>query len=287
MIASMTAFARQSAQLKLGMLIWELRSVNHRYLDITLRLPESLRLHEVTMRERIGKVLNRGKIEAVLKFNPGEILPFDFVLNQALLKKLAQAANAASESFTDANVNITDILSWPGVLQTQDTHMEQLAEASLDLLASTLKDMVTMRHREGKGISAFLQQNLLAMNAEVDQVEKRLPQVIAQERERILERFTQLKLEVDQTRFEQEMLYIIQKMDVAEELQRLRVHLNEVKRIVSAGGVAGRRLDFLMQELNREANTLSSKSADAQVTKAAVEMKVLIEQMREQVQNIE
>lgn len=283
----MTAFARKMDQTSLGQLTWEIRSVNHRYLEINLRLPEQLRAAEKGARDLLAAVLKRGKVDVFLKFQPGEEVPFDIKINQALIKQLATAEQQVRKNFAELSVNFTDLLSWPGVLQTEETRMEQVAEKALTLLKSVITELVTVREREGEGIKNFMLERLDVIAEQIKIVEKRLPQMQNAMREKIMARFAELKLAPDQERVEQEMIFLLQKMDVAEELQRLPAHLAEVRRNLKGGVAVGRRLDFLMQELNREANTLGSKVLDVEVTQAVVEIKVQIEQMREQVQNIE
>lgn len=287
MISSMTAFARQMEQTPYGQFTWEVRSVNHRYLEIGLRLPESLRSLEKKIRELLGASLKRGKVDVMLRFQPGEEVPFELKINSALVKQLAALNAQVRDHFSDAQTQLMDLLSWPGVLETTETRADVLAEQALRSLEQTIAEVTSVRQREGEGIAAFLEARLLVILAEVEKIEKRVPKVQKQTREKILQRFEELALEPNAERVEQEMVYLLQKMDVAEELQRLLAHMEEVRRLLKKGGVIGRRLDFLMQELNREANTLGSKSADADVTQSVVEMKVQIEQMREQVQNIE
>lgn len=287
MISSMTAFARKMDQTSLGQLTWEVRSVNHRYLEINLRLPEQLRAAEKGARDLLASVLKRGKVDVFLKFQPGEEVPFDIKINQALIKQLASAEQQIRKNFANLNVNFTDVLSWPGVLQTEETRMEQVVENALSLLKNVITELVAVREREGEGIKNFMLDRLKVIEEQIKIVEKRLPQMQNAMREKIMARFEELKLTPDNERVEQEMIFLLQKMDVAEELQRLPAHLNEVRRNLKGGVAVGRRLDFLMQELNREANTLGSKVLDVEVTQAVVEIKVQIEQMREQVQNIE
>jgi len=283
----MTAFARKMDQTSLGQLTWEVRSVNHRYLEINLRLPEQLRAAEKGARDLLASVLKRGKVDVFLKFQPGEEVPFDIKINQALIKQLASAEQQVRKNFANLNVNFTDVLSWPGVLQTEETRMEQVVENALSLLKNVIAELVAVREREGEGIKNFMLERLDMIAEQIKIVEKRLPQMQTAMREKIMARFEELKIAPDQERVEQEMIFLLQKMDVAEELQRLPAHLAEVRRNLKGGVAVGRRLDFLMQELNREANTLGSKVLDVEVTQAVVEIKVQIEQMREQVQNIE
>lgn len=287
MISSMTAFARKSQEANWGSITWELRSVNHRYLEISVRMPEPLRHLEKSVREQIQKHINRGKIEAILKFQPGQDVPFNMTVNESLAGQLATAAQSMKELFPNAQANVMDLLAWPGILQTTDTNMDVVGMALLKLLQQTLSDLVAVRQREGEGVKKFISERLQLVKRYINAVEKRMPSVIKGAQTKIQARFEELSLSLDKDRFEQEMVWLAQKVDIAEELQRLEAHTVEVQRILEKGGVVGRRLDFLMQELNREANTLSSKSVDSEVTQAAMELRVQIEQIREQVQNIE
>ena len=287
MIVSMTAFARKSQEADWGSITWEVRSVNHRYLELSLRLPEPLRVLEKSVREHIQDQLARGKVEATLKFQPGRVVPFDMVVNQELAENLVGAAQSIHQLFPTTQLNIMDVLQWPGVLQIKDTRMDVVGEAMLALLKKALADLMVSRQREGEGLKEYVGTRLDTIQQYLDQVEQRLPEVLQWGRERITARFKELSVNVDKDRLEQEMVWLAQKADIAEELQRLQAHVAEVRRVLSQGGVVGRRLDFLMQELNREANTLGSKSMDSSISQAVIELKVCIEQMREQVQNIE
>lgn len=287
MITSMTAFARSSQEAEWGTLTWEIRTVNHRYLEISFRLPDFLRDFERPLRGMIQKYFSRGKVEAVLQFQPGQHVPFEVIVNPALTERLAKASEMIITFFPGATINVMDILSYPGILQTKETRVDAIDEAVSALLKKTLTDCASIRCREGEGLKTFVEDRLHSMKKQLVFIQKRMPRLMQLAREKIMTRFKELSLNLDKDRLEQEMLWLMQKVDVAEELQRLEVHLTEVRRVLNDGGVVGRRLDFLMQELNREVNTLGSKSLDADVSEAVVELKVQIEQMREQVQNIE
>lgn len=287
MVASMTGFARRTKEGPWGTLVWEVRSVNHRFLEVGMRLPEALRQAEVAARQQIQKVLKRGKVDGVLKFSPGEKVPFEIVVNKALVQQLANAAKVVAQHFPESQVNQLDVLNWHGVIETKQTEMDIVAENALALLQEVLQDLLDMRQREGQGLKTFIAERLQTLSEQASQIEQRLPSLHQQARDKVVARFAELSLEVESERLEQEMVWLVQKMDVAEEIQRLYAHVTEVTRTLDQGGAIGRRLDFLMQELNREANTLGSKSSDSAVTQAVVELKVQIEQMREQVQNIE
>ncbi|WP_244670097.1 YicC/YloC family endoribonuclease [Coxiella endosymbiont of Amblyomma nuttalli] len=283
----MTAFARSSQEAKWGILTWEIRTVNHRYLEINLRLPDIFRDLEQIAREMMQKYLNRGKVEAILRFQPGQDLPFEIIVNQPFVERLAKASKIVIDFFPRAKINVMDILSYPGILQMKEMQIDTINETAMILLKKTLTNCVNIRCREGNGLKVFVEDRLRVMKKQLFFIQKRMPRLMQLTRKKIMTRFDECSLNLDKDRLEQEMLWLIQKVDVAEELQRLNVHLTEVQHILNNGGVVGRRLDFLMQELNREVNTLGSKSLDVCVSEVVVELKVQIEQMREQVQNIE
>ncbi|MFW0072478.1 MAG: YicC/YloC family endoribonuclease [Coxiella-like endosymbiont] len=287
MITSMTAFVRSSQEAEWGILTWEIRTVNHRYLEISLGLPDFFRDFEQSSRGMIQKYLNRGKVEAVLRFQPGQRALFEITVNQPLTERLAKVSEMVITFFPGATIDVMDILSYPGVLQTKEAQVNEMNEAISALLEKTLIDCVNMRSREGRGLQTFIEDRLHVMKKQLVFIQKRIPMLMQLAHEKIMTSFKKLSLNLDKSRLEQEMLWIIQKIDVAEELQRLEAHLAEIRRILNDGGVVGRRLDFLMQELNREVNTLGSKLLDIDVSESVVELKVQIEQMREQIQNIE
>lgn len=289
MIQSMTAFSRIQHQGNWGSLVCEMRSINHRYLEISLHLPELLRVLEMPMRERIRKLIKRGKVECNVRYQPSPSIENAlFTVNTTLAQELCKASEEiASFLKTAAPTYPTDILRFPGVLETKETNLGVLENEVYHLLDATLKDLIAARSREGEELKQTFLQRLDLMQQELAKVRERLPQVMIDQRERLMKRFTEAKVELDPNRLEQEMVMFAQKIDVAEEIDRTETHINEIRRILKQDGIIGRRLDFLLQELNREANTLGSKSVDSVITHAAVELKVLIEQIREQVQNIE
>ncbi len=284
---SMTAFARRTRQSQWGALIWELRSVNHRFLDLSLRLPEEVREMEGAVRQQLSARLNRGKVDCTLRlqYSPDKT---GYILNQDLARQLIQSCDEISAMLTQATPpGPLEILRWPGVMQTPEPQIEALQGEALALLDEAVDALVAERRREGGGMREVITQRCRAMQAQLAGVKQRLPEVRDRLRAKLLERLEQLGAEVDTSRLEQELVYWLQKLDVEEELDRAAAHLQEVEQLLGQDTAVGRRLDFLMQELNREANTLGSKSADIETTRASVEMKVLIEQMREQVQNVE
>ncbi len=285
---SMTGFARLETKHPWGTLVWELRSVNHRYLEPHFRLPETLRALEPDLRDLIRSNLQRGKLEATLNlqrtFAPGEKIG----INNDLARQIANAAAQIDKLLTDTTpVCALEILRWPGVMQEQEIDMDTLHKAATTLFNETLQQLVQIREREGKELRHFIEQRLQKVSAQVLVVRQQMPTILQAQRDKLLTRLEAIKDELDNTRLEQELVYLAQKADVDEELDRLDTHVAEVGRTLKLKGAIGRRLDFLMQELNREANTLSSKSSVSDTTQVAVELKVLIEQMREQVQNIE
>jgi len=287
MTLSMTAFARGDSQTELGSYSWEIRTVNSRYLELHFRLPENLRALETQLRDRLRKHLNRGKVECALKFNPAQSAS-ELSVNTDLVAALNQAADQVHGVIGPGNaLDALQILQWPGVLNTGQLDMAQVSAEALAAFDTTIQDLVAMRQREGQALQTFIEQRLQGIEQQVTMVKAVLPEILSNQRAQVLKKFEDLKLSLDPERLEQEMVLLLQKADVDEELDRLQAHVNEVTRTLKQSGPVGRRLDFMMQELNREANTLSSKSLSPQTTQHAVELKVLIEQMREQVQNIE
>ncbi|ROQ21668.1 uncharacterized protein (TIGR00255 family) [Marinimicrobium koreense] len=285
---SMTGFARTSQQFDWGTLTWEIRSVNHRYLEPAFRLPDDLREIEPHLRERIRKSLHRGKLEMSLTVQKEEGADQALGINLPRVRQLAEAAHTIGNELHDAApINPLEVLRWPGVLQQAELNRETLIEAALALFDQTLKQLLEHRTREGGELVQFIHQRLDSISAEVVKLRERLPEILTAQREKLQSKIEALKVDLDPERLEQEITLLAQKADVDEELDRLDTHVAEVKHTLTQKNSLGRRLDFLMQELNREANTLSSKAIVADTTQSAVELKVLIEQMREQIQNIE
>jgi len=287
MLRSMTAYDRKERQGDWGRLTWELRSINHRFLDVYLRMPEELRQLEPAVRERLAARLSRGKVECSLRFQSaagGAGFEVDWQYTEQLVsacEALAQRLPAA------APVSPLDLLRMPGVLKEPEQDLESVSQAALELLDEAIDGLIDSRAREGARLAELIAERARRIGELAVEVRSRRREVNAQIREKLINRLKELELNADPGRVEQELVMVAQRMDVEEELERLQTHVDEVLRVLKRSEPVGRRLDFLMQELNREANTLSSKSADAATTAAAVEMKVLIEQMREQVQNIE
>ena len=288
MIRSMTGFARRERQGPWGMLVCELRTVNHRYLEASLRLPEELKALDNDARQAIAAALRRGKVDASLYLRAASGSQRSLELDHSLLDELLARVEQVRERLRlPAPVSPLELLRWPGVVREAELDAKPVLVAALELLREALAELNETRHREGQRIRELLLARCTSMRAYVQVVKVRLPEVSQRMRERIVERISQLGVAPDVERLEQELVLYTHKMDVDEELDRLGGHLDEVIAVLDSSEPAGRRLDFLMQELNREANTLSSKSQDSETTRAAVDMKVAIEQMREQVQNVE
>src|SRR5687767_423779 len=288
MIRSMTGFARRERQGPWGTLVCELRTVNHRYLETSLRLPEELKALDNEVRQAIATALRRGKVDAnvYLKSAAGTQRSLD-VDTQLLDQLVARVDQVRGQLKYPAPVSPIELLRWPGVVRESEVDVRPVLTAALELLREAINELNETRLREGQRIREMLLTRCLTMRAQVEAVRLRLPEVSKRMRDRIVERINQLGATIDPERLEQELVMYANKMDVDEELDRLGAHLDEVTSVLSSPEPAGRRLDFLMQELNREANTLSSKSQDSETTRAGVDMKVMIEQMREQVQNVE
>ncbi|MCL6414305.1 YicC family protein [Aestuariirhabdus sp. Z084] len=288
MTRSMTAFARHEAQFEWGSLSWEVRSVNHRYLEPNFRLPEVMRELEFPLREKIRKRLTRGKVECGLRYQLAEGNSGALVVNTDMCNQLQKALKQVQNSFYDTALpDPLAVLQWPGVLQQQELDMKQLHSDALSAFDQALSQLIEGREREGSELREFVEQRLQGVAEEADQVRELMPEILDRQRQRMQQRIEEARVDLEPGRLEQEMVLITQRSDVEEELDRLQVHIAEVARVLKGGGSIGRRLDFLMQELNREANTLGSKSINAGTTQVAVNLKVLIEQMREQIQNIE
>ncbi len=288
MIRSMTGFASGETETGQGTLAWELRSVNHRFLELHFKLPDGLRALEPQLRELAGHKLKRGKVDAALQFRPSSAVSSRISINEELAAQVIGEAEAlARDIASPAPVNPLDVMRWPGVVAEDRIDLSMLFEPAAALFDTALDTLVDHREREGARLQALLEERLGQIAALATDVQGRLPDVLDGIRERVRERARELEVKVDPERMEQELVMLAQKLDVAEELDRLHAHVAETRAAFRMEGAVGRRLDFLMQEFNREANTLGSKSADADTTKAAVDLKVLIEQLREQVQNVE
>jgi len=287
MMRSMTGFVSQSREFSWGMLTWELRTVNQRFLDVSLRLPESARAWEMSLRKQIQSNIKRGKVEATLKLQFGRDSFDGPVLNQEALHALSGNIDLVQKYFPSASINALEVLHWQGVMQKQDIEKSELEKSCHMLLQDCLSALVAQRATEGDIIRRFILDTLVQIESQQKIILEQIPVCVERNREQLSERAAALQIELDANRLEQEIALLVQKQDVSEEMLRLKAHIDQTIEVSEKGGVIGRRLDFLMQELNREANTTASKSVDTLITKAAMEMKVLIEQIREQVQNIE
>lgn len=288
MIQSMTAFSRESATTSQGVLTVELRSVNHRYLDCSFKVPDSLRALEPKLREALSARLSRGKVDCLVRVQAPAVDTTDMHIDETKLDDLLAAARQVAARIGDAApLDALRLLQFPGIYEAAEETEEALQRAAAELFEQALAGLQANRRREGEKLAQLVRDRLDQVDTQVAATREIMPQLLQYQRDRIGARLDEIAAEVDQGRLEQELVYLAQKADVDEELDRLETHVGEVRRALDKGGPCGRRLDFLMQELNREANTLSSKSQSATTTLNAVELKVLIEQMREQVQNIE
>src|SRR6056297_158146 len=288
MIRSMTAFARKDVQGDWGTLACEIRTVNHRYLEPSFRLPEAFRELENRFREELRNQLKRGKVDVSMRLQSAEKGSQGFEISEEVAQAVNEAANHINRILDNpAHINALDVLRWPGVLSVPEQDYGPAKDAAVSLFEQTVTELASVREREGERLRPLFEDRLKAMGDLIADVRKRMPELLEAQEKTLRERFEKAKVELDSDRVAQEMVMLAQKSDVAEELDRLDAHVSEVSDTLKSEDAIGRRLDFLMQELNREANTLSSKSIDAGVTRIAVDLKVLIEQMREQVQNLE
>ncbi|MGP6489383.1 MULTISPECIES: YicC/YloC family endoribonuclease [Duffyella] len=287
MIRSMTAYARRETKGEWGSAAWELRSVNQRYLETYIRLPEQFRSLEPVIRERIRNRLTRGKIECNLRFDSDASAQSELMLNEKLAKQLVKAANWVKMQSDEGEINPLDILRWPGVMSAQEQDLDAIAAELLSTLDLAIDDFIAARESEGAALKTMIEQRLEGVNVEVAKVRSQMPEVVKWQRERLISKLEEAEVQLENTRLEQELVMMAQRIDVAEELDRLDAHVKETYNILKKKEAVGRRLDFMMQEFNRESNTLASKSINAEITTSAIELKVLIEQMREQIQNIE
>ena len=287
MIRSMTAFARQEVKRPWGTAAWELRSVNQRYLETYIRLPEQLRSLEPVIRERLRQRLTRGKVECNLRFDLSSNAQSGLNMNEDLAKQLVAAANWVKNYSHEGEINPLEILRWPGVMSAQEQDLDTISEELLAALDNTITAFIDAREREGAALKTLIEQRLDGVTEEVRKVRAQMPDILLWQRERLQSKLDDAQIQVDPNRLEQELILLAQRIDVAEELDRLDAHVKETHNILKKKEAVGRRLDFMMQEFNRESNPLASKSINADITSSAIELKVLIEQMREQIQNIE
>lgn len=292
MLKSMTAFARVQNSNESGQVVWEVKSVNHRYLESGFKLPEDFKQLEPEIRQRVGKFLRRGKVDFSLRYQLNTSDNVNISLNESLVKQLRTVEQQVLKIVHEGHsLSVADILRWPGVVDESDRDFSSLQQLAVDSIDETLQQLVDNRVREGEAIYQMLESRCRQITEIVEKVQARRPEVVdamrAKWTQQLNEKLAQWSEATDSGRLEQELVMLAQKIDVEEELDRLHTHVKEVLKVLKRDEAVGRRLDFLMQELNREANTLSSKSQDSETTRYAVDLKVLIEQMREQVQNIE
>ncbi len=288
MIKSMTAFAAITNAGDWGNVIWEMRAVNHRYLECSYRLPEQFRYIEVSLREKLRKVISRGKIDITLKFKPSENYCPKLSLNQPLADKLADLTNQISQKLTqEVMVAPSNLLNWPDVILVEEADFTDLNLQILDSFTKLLQYFIDARVREGQQLAELINERLINLRPLITEIEKLSPNIMKNQQQKLLQKVKNLTADYDENRLQQEIAIMAQKADISEELDRLNTHINEVSHALKQKDAVGRRLDFLMQELNREANTLAAKANDINISRLTVEIKVLIDQMREQVQNIE
>ena len=287
MIYSMTAFAHLEIKKEWGNAVWEIRSVNQRFLETYFRLPEVFRHLEMGLRERLRNSLTRGKVECSLRVELAQASNNKIALNNDYAEQVIASLKTLQGIAGEGEINLVDVLRYPGVVDAQSQDLDQIAQDLLAGFEQILADFIAMRGREGESLQAIIQQRLDSIAEIAQSVQQQMPEVLQWQKDRLQQRFEELNLQLDPQRLEQEMVLTAQRVDVAEELDRLQLHVKETSSILKKGGAVGRKLDFMMQELNRESNTLASKSINADITNSAVELKVLIEQMREQIQNLE
>ena len=288
MIYSMTGYAHKETKTDWGTAVWKIRSTNQRYLEMNFILPEQFRTIEPVSRDRLRQKITRGKVECHLHCKVNPTKERGLSLNIALAKKVVDATNkltCMADCFS--GINPLQLMQWPGVIETTEESFDAVSKDLLTAFDKSVEEFLGSRGREGQSMKGLIEQYLVAMTSEVKKVRSMMPEILEWQRSRLLSRFGEAKIELDSARLEQEMLLLAQKLDVEEELDRLSYHLKETRNLLQQGGSLGRRLDFIMQELNRESNTLASKSIHNEITKSSVEMKVIIERMREQIQNIE
>lgn len=284
----MTGFARREESGPFGQLSCELRSVNHRYLESAFRLPDELRALEPELRQRLGSELRRGKVDCTLQLRPATVGARQMLIDEAALARvLERVRDVARQLPAQHTVDVMEVLAWPGVVRDEQIDSDSLFAAARRLFDATVADLAAARAREGERLAELIEQRCAALDEIVAQLQRKAPELQQRVRTRLNDKLADLRTHVDAERFEQEVVLILQRLDVTEEIDRLAGHIAETRRIMAAGEPAGRRLDFLMQELNRETNTLGAKSQELDTTRLIVDMKVLIEQMREQVQNVE
>jgi len=284
----MTAFARLSEHSMLGTLTWEIRTVNHRYLDLNIRIPERFGFLEQNAREILRKQLQRGRVDCFLRYQPDKKQNFGLAIDESLVDGVVKSLTQISKKFTTPTaIDPVSILSLPNVLQEEAIDEQKFSELALELLKKTVHELSVVREREGKALRLVLERSLGLAEQEISRIRENFPLAISNEKQRIAEKLAEIKTELDSSRFEQEMIFFAHKVDIMEEIDRLIIHTEDFQRILREGGNVGKRLDFLLQEMHRETNTMAAKSTSVAITQATIELKVLLEQMREQIQNLE
>lgn len=284
----MTAYAREVLNSPIGNICWELRSVNHRYLEVYFKLPEEIRDLEHGLREAVRKTLVRGKLDCVVKLESKALASTELDLNQQVLNNISAACNKISQSLHNpAAISALDLLKWPGVINSVEQNQTELSAHIMQSFKQALSKLITARNNEGLQLQQIIQQKLELIDMQVANLQQQLPNIIEQYRQKLSSRIAELQLNLDQNRLEQELVYLLQKSDISEEIDRLKIHILDFKQVVKTGEAVGRKLDFILQEMNREANTMASKSISSLSSTIALELKVLIDQIKEQVQNLE
>lgn len=284
---SMTGFSRKETKYDWGIIIWEIRSINQRYLETSIRVSDEFRMLEPKIRKYIQSHINRGKIECTLILEYNNSNYNNIYIKEKLINNIIKKIESLKIKNIATNVNLIDLLNWPGVLNNNKKNLNTITEKVLISLKETMNELINSRKNEGLALKKLIKNRLLLMQTEIKEIKKNIPNSLILERKKLLLKFKQLKIEVDYHRFEQELLIMVQKMDIHEEIDRIDTHIKEIFIVLTKKEPIGRRLDFILQEVNREANTLTSKSISSNITASAIEIKVLIEQIREQVQNIE
>lgn len=287
MIRSMTAYARKEINTLWGQAAFEIRSVNHRYLEISTRLPEQFRTLEIILRDKLKQVLTRGKVECNLRFEPDKSLFNELSLNENLVKQILSASDWLKKKHKMGEITPIDILRWPGVISAKEQNLDQISVDLIALFDVCLAEFIRVREREGDALNNLIKKRLDSVKSEVNKIYIEMPAILVWQKEKLTAKLAETGIDLENNCFEQELILTAQRIDITEELDRLLTHVNETQRILQKEDVVGRRLDFMMQEFNREANTIASKSINVSVTNSAIELKVLIEQIREQIQNIE
>ncbi|HMI76960.1 MAG TPA: YicC/YloC family endoribonuclease [Buchnera sp. (in: enterobacteria)] len=287
MILSMTGYTSQDFQGIWGNATWEIRTLNQRYLEIYIRMPEAFRMLESKIRQYIKNTLNRGKIECYLKFNPINCRENNFLINTFIINHLLKTYKKMKLKNYKIKINFFDLLKWPGVIEQKKNNLEIIKIEIFNAFKKSIKKIINVRTDEGLLLKNLIKTRLLSIQDEIIKIRIQIPTVLKLYKEKLIIKLKELDIKIDDYRLEQEMLLLIQKSDITEELDRIDVHIHETVAVLNQLEPIGRRLDFMMQELNREINTIASKSTNSHITTAAIEIKVLIEQMREQIQNIE